>query len=264
MDILEDDGFEREKTKLEYGIHRREYIKENLYNDRNIENEINNFCKELNDQEDIKIGTYLEDGKIIKNDWIDKPITSASPIIPNPMTKGFFLNDDEIYKLPIENIKKLEESKQWDTTSLNTKMIVGIEMSVVEYFGRHGNEESRRELFENSKDIIDIKEMKHKDIGVCQERTALAHNLASFLGIRSIMVNGKLKYEQDEKEKEISHAFNIFDFDGDKYLLDFTNEENMFPAIQKLSDKDLANFKEGKHVLVDKVRNVKNAEYWKE
>lgn len=264
MDILEDDGFEREKLNIEYGNHRREYIKENLYNDRNIDNEINNFCKELNDQEDIKIGTYLEDGKIIKNDWIDKPINQSSPIIPNPMTKGFLLNDEEIYKLPIENMKKLKESKQWDSTSLNTKMIVGIEMSVVEYFGRHGNEESRQELFEDSKDIINIKEMKNKNIAVCQERTALAHNLASFLGIECIMINGKLKYEQDGKKIEIVHAFNIFDFDGDKYLLDFTNEENLFPVIKKIENREFEDFKQGKQILTNKVRELENVEYWKE
>lgn len=263
MNTLEIDSLEKDNG-FEYGSKRREFFKDNLYSERVIDDQIHKFSKKLDKQNDIKVGTYVEDGKIKKNNYIDKPINSKSVVMPNVYTKGFLLNDNEMYKLPIKNIKKLEEDKRWNNTSFNTKMIIGIGMAIAEYFGLYGDEELRREIYDDADRAINSEEMKGKNIAVCSERSAMAQNLASFLGIKSDMIIGKLKYTDDGKYKTEDHAFNVFDFDGNKYIVDYTNHENMFPALQNLDNESFENLKEGKHITVNKVRNKSNVEYWKE
>lgn len=79
---------------------------------------------------------------------------------------------------------------------------------------------SDKESFEKCKDSwLDIGIFKDRSAAECTEHTAISQNLLCFCDIDSCYVSGHMRSPNSDED----HAFNIFQMNGEYYLLDTTN-----------------------------------------
>ncbi len=169
----------------------------------------------------------------------------------NWMVDGFNVNDPEIYTVLLESFGKFY--KYWNKP--NPRSIIGhsIIYALSEYFGNHfsvkntnaRNCEFYKDHTTSDSKTIDLSELKEKNLAVCAEKAAVAHNYLKFLGMDSYIIfsdNCKLGDSND------GHAYIIFSTKNGKFIFDPTNPiliedsegkiNSVNPALYKISEED--------------------------
>lgn len=139
---------------------------------------------------------------------------------------GFLLNDTEIYRILINNLKNCDYAQTLEG------VLQSVQSSIDEYFGGlafQENEENRRNLFfEMQKKYDDlepysISEYRNNNTALCSERSAIAQNMLAFLGADTYYMVGHLS--RNDGMENLHHAYNcIVDREyGSGIIVDFTN-----------------------------------------
>lgn len=164
-------------------------------------------------------------------------INSESPIVTSYMVDPFYMNDATLY---IEFVKRI---KGKDLTNL-LQFFHELQEFTIEAFGFKGNQSMRETVYlkERGEEPISIADFYKNNSALCSERSAAVQNLATFCGIKSYLVFGKLCYGENTEE----HAFNIFKAkDGTMILYDPTNPVTLMngyvPAYSIIGKKDISN-----------------------
>ena len=117
------------------------------------------------------------------------------------------------------------------------------------YFGaNYGCLEDRMDIYGDGNEYLSVKELKGKNIGACSERSAMAQNLLTFLGVDSELMIGKLN-------GNTLHAYIVFKSGNGqtRILYDPMNpvvytvdgEENYCPGVCLVSEEDYNKLKTG-------------------
>lgn len=161
---------------------------------------------------DFKINNKnLETNFLARTSTINKDEYEALP---------FILDDIEPYKQLVSDIRNSDN----ELIENNNYIIHMIQCLIINYFGLHGIEESRSELFKSYKidnEPISITLFKKNLSAMSVERSAMAHNLLRFLGYNSILNYGCTSSNSSQDSQ--LHAFNCIINNGRALIVDFTN-----------------------------------------
>lgn len=147
---------------------------------------------------------------------------------PNAEYPGFNLDDPSAYTILFDTIREFKEDPDWQKKPIDSSYAVHI--TLLKYFGGVSKDtmpdyktiykylstikqESRRHGIDFDSISIPINYFKNNRIGHCLERSAMAHNLFTFLGVESILILGGL-----QEPEPIGHAF-ILTRQGDEHFI---------------------------------------------
>lgn len=220
----------------------------------NIIEEIRNLKEdEINNWIDSRITTIEKENNnpidtlSIRNKNIETSFISHEKIIKkdNFDMKPFKIDNNDYLKQLIDEIRKAE-----DELCTNNNYIVHMtQCTIINYFGLHGVEESRDDLFNsNSKEVLSINDFEKNLSAMSIERSAMAQNILTFLGYNTILNYGYLINRNNNQEEP--HAYNCIINNGMALLIDFTNPSYLdgqyyIPACFAIVEEQLSSFLNG-------------------
>lgn len=104
---------------------------------------------------------------------------------------------------------------------------------------------------------LDIGIFKNRSAAECTEHACITQNLLTFCDIESCYISGHMKSNKSDED----HAFNIFKFDDEYYLLDSTNPYCMFDANDNYVGCRSYFFKVEKEKINDFIKNKGEIEF---
>lgn len=238
----------------------RKFIKERLKElEREIPQEQDTLSLLINRAE----GQFIHPETEIKRSW---------------MVDGFKVNDPEIYITLLHNCRRFYNL--WNKPNLRTVIGHSIIHALGEYFGNYiGTQttESRNVKFYQDHTTLDsepvnLSELKGKEIAVCAEKAAVAHNYLKFLGMNShIIFSSKCILEGST---ESAHAYIILATENGHFIFDPTNPilvedskgkiNSISPAFYKISKGDYNHLlkRDDHKIRVNHINLIKdNSEY---
>ena len=170
-------------------------------------------------------------------------ITSDSSIISSYLVDPFCLDDVNLYT---EFVKRIKEK---DLSSFEN-VFYEMQTYTKDIFGLKGNQDIREKIYlKERKGNVSIKDFYNNNSALCSERSATIQNLASFCGINSYLVFGKII----DNDGETKHAYNIFKAkDNTLVLYDATNpvfctvndKHSVVPAYIVIGQEDIETLEE--------------------
>ncbi len=160
-----------------------------------------------------------------------KFIHPQSNIKPAALYAGYKMNDNDVYKMLITAIIDYKEA--YPKNELPAIVPHAIFLAQYMYFGSYsGNDHARVALVtqmsvvdvtkdQDLEDFFSIADFKGKGIAVCLERAAAVHNMATFLGYQSHLIN-TLNFIVEGHEPS-GHAFVVIDTAHGSILYDPLN-----------------------------------------
>lgn len=199
---------------------------------------------------------------IMAKDFHQGFINSESPIRRSYLVEPFYMDDDSLYEDIFSVIKKFKESPGWKEKPLRAMMPYVVQQTIIDYFGNitsYSNTEEDNQSFYIDRDDtessrISIKEFRGKKFAVCAEKSALAENITSFLGLESYLVlSDSCKIGN---ETGSLHAYNIWKTNNGYFIYDPSNPAfnlekdthkilNYAPAVYPISEDDFNKIKNG-------------------
>lgn len=198
-------------------------------------------------------------------------INSETEIKRNIIFDCFKLNDPEIYKYLLNRFYKLYKS--WNKPKLRDIVGHSIIYALGDYFGNYINteetENSNKEFYMDhttfDSEIINLEELKGKNLAVCAEKATVTHNYLKFLGVDSHVVFSNNCQLNDSND---GHAYVIFISKNGKFIFDPTNPilvenadgkiNSINPALYKISDEDYNHLliRDGQQVSVQHINQT--------
>ena len=167
---------------------------------------------------------YIDFLKILKNKYTESSNINLSDLIDDVYIyiRNYFKSEKEVIKDP-------------DFSSVRDQIITEYLESITK------NPDDTDEWLKN-KNELSINAFKGKGVAMCSERTALAQNLLSLLGVQSFYCSGVIKNESEEECT--GHAFNILRNNEKYYIVDFSapvrvyKDGNLYSALPYVAEID--------------------------
>lgn len=183
----------------------------------------------------------------IKNKNIETSFIPQEKIIEkeNFDMKPFKLDNQDYLKQIINDVRQTEE----ELATNNNYIMHIVQCAIINYFGLHGVEESRNDLFKsNSKTVFSITDFEKNLTGMSIERSAMAQNILTFLGYDTILNYGCISNESNKEEEP--HAYNCIINGGMALLIDFTTPSYLdgqyyIPSCFAIGQEQLTGFLNG-------------------
>ncbi|MBR3325608.1 MAG: hypothetical protein IKG14_06180 [Clostridia bacterium] len=194
-------------------------------------NENNNILGDYNIKNKNIETSFIPKNKIIKNNSFN--------MMPFKMDTIDYLEDI------VKDIQYADE----ELISNNNYIIHIIQCKIINYFGLHGVEESRNDLFkEKRNEALSITDFKKNLTAMSLERSVMAQNILTFLGFDSILNYGLITSESNNHEEQ--HAYNCILNNGMALLIDFTTPSNLdgqyyIPSCFAIGGEQLQGFLDG-------------------
>lgn len=220
----------------------------------NIIQEIRNLKEEeINNWIDNRIYTIEKENNNpieslkIKNKNIETSFIKCDETInkENFDMKPFKIDNNNYLKQLINEVKNAEE----DLATNNNYIVHMVQCTIINYFGLHGVEESRNDLYKsNSKEVMSISDFEKNLTAMSIERSTMAQNILIFLGYNAILDYGNLVNRNNSEEEP--HAYNCIINNGMALLIDFTNPSYLdgqyyIPACFAIGQEQLQGFLNG-------------------
>lgn len=195
--------------------------------------------------------------------WHSGFIHPGSTIRRNYMVDPFHVDDDSVYEEMFSIIREFKSYPTWKEKTLKQMMPSIVNHTIGKYFGNYvtySDTEQKNQNFYLSHDDptlpdVSLRELKDKSMAVCAEKSALAQNLTSFLGLESFLViSDSCKANPDDKNG--LHAYNIWKSKNGYFIFDPTNPHlslekdtnkllNYFPSVYPISEESFNTIKNG-------------------
>ena len=183
----------------------------------------------------------------INNKNIETSFIQCEKIIDNKNfeMRPFKIDNNNYLKQLIEEIRKAEE----ELSTNNNYIVHMVQCTIINYFGLHGVEESRNDLFKsNKKEVLSISDFEKNLTAMSVERSAIAQNILTFLGYNAILDYGNLINRNNSEEEP--HSYNCIINNGMALLIDFTNPSYLdgqyyIPACFAIGQEQLQGFLNG-------------------
>lgn len=199
----------------------------------------------------------------LSKQWYSGFIHPDSIIRRSFMVEPFRVNDDLVYQDLFSIMKEFKNSTVRKNKTLKEMMPSVVNHTIVKYFGNfisYSDTEQKNQDFYLNHDNpnlpnVSLSELKGKGIAVCAEKSALAENLTSFLGLESyLVVSNSCKANPDDKNG--LHAYNIWKTKNGYFIFDPTNPHlnfekdtnkvlNYYPSVYPISEENFNAIKNG-------------------
>lgn len=174
----------------------------------------------------------------------------------NESTPGVHLDDDSIFTNLINNVKEMKQTPDWKDVSTRQLLPTATNFTINKYFGSlFGGENKQTTDNQNETEPKSISSLKEKGTAGSIERSALAQNINSFLGLDSqIIVSENFKLNIDSKPE--IHAFNEIKNEKGTYISDVSNPSLIKNAYNEIMNNQPVFYP----VLPDKIAAYENHE----
>ena len=144
----------------------------------------------------------------------------------------FFLDDIEIYRDFMEYLVDYFVFSDSHEFTFN-QLILATQKFIMETFGPLGDPNRLYGYFcQREDEHVSIKDLYKKNLAVCIERAAFAHNLLQLLGLDATIINCELFFNNNQLGIFEGHVVNVVRNNNEFYIIDFMNcSKNYFYAV---------------------------------